>query len=180
MLSLHIDRRGLLALLESFSRQRQTLEDGKVGFRCIACADQSMRDPLAQQGQRSAAIDDGKRHGNRGGEGCEPGTLATAQEGRVDDRRPAGAERQVRHREQARIGLFGRRRVVDAAGHALARRLQRVQPEQALALDVGADPERARRLEKALEVKLLPEPGKPCVIASRAVAPFASAEASFR
>src|SRR5213078_1802541 len=96
-------------------------------------------DSLAKHRHVGAAMQDRERRGTGSRQGPEPVTLSPTEEGSIDEGGPSSVQHRAGDGEQARVSELGRSRAVDAAENAFARRLERRDAEQALALDVRAD-----------------------------------------
>ena len=155
-----VDGRRDLVRVQRLGDAAQPLQDVEVGFGSVVASLTPSSDPLAQQRQVGAAMQDRERRGAGSRQGREPVALGAAQEGGVDEGRPAAAEHRPGDREQARIGQLGRGGAVDAAANAVARGLERRDAEEALALDVRADAHGADRLGQRLRHESLARSGQ--------------------
>ena len=101
MRGINDDRDRVLPLVEPLVRLAQALQHCDVGLRRICAARPPLLESLAQQRQRSPAVEDRERNREQSGQRGELRAFRPAQDRRIDDDRPAAAERDMRYRIQA-------------------------------------------------------------------------------
>ncbi len=124
-------------------------EHGEIGFRGIVAAGAASLHALAQHGGVGMTVQDRERHAFAVCQAAKRVALARPQERGIDDHRVAGIEHGRGRFTQARIGAPRRCRGIDVMRHR-RRRVERVQAEKPLALDVRTQANRSRNLQHSL------------------------------